>query len=164
MVGACAQVVTQTTLFAQRQSEDHDGSVNEMDMTDHVQSGDLEWGKLGDVGALAVDVLPVVVQDAETNKVIMVAYTSPESLAETVRTGRAVFYSTSHRRLHRKGETSGDMLELVDLRTNCDTNSILMLVRKLGPGACHETNDDGLHHSSCFFRQLTLRGETPDQH
>ncbi len=124
--------------------------------TTQITTADLEWGKLGAVGALDVDVLPVVVQDVDTAEVVMIAYLSQEALAETARTGRAVFYSTSHLQLHWKGATSGDVLEVVELRTNCDTNSILMTVRKLGSGACHETNDDGQHFSSCFFRRLTV--------
>ena len=119
-----------------------------------VESDDLDWLKLSDVGALGTSVLPVAVQDADTLEVIMIAYLSQEALAETVRTGRAVFYSTSRRQLHRKGETSGDVLEVVRLRANCDLNSVLMEVRKLGSGACHERDSNGAHYTSCFFREL----------
>ena len=137
--------------------------MDEIDQIDRIPADHLEWGKLGAVGLLDVDVLPVVVQDVETAEVIMIAYLSQEALTETARTGRAVFYSTSRRRLHRKGDASGDVLEVVELRTNCDANSILMTVRKLGSGACHEKNDDGQHFTSCFFRELTVPAITSDE-
>ena len=121
-----------------------------------MKSEDLGWHKLRDVGALDTSVLPVAVQDADTHEVIMIAYVSREALAETARTGRAVFYSTSRHQLHRKGETSGDVLQVVSLRANCDLNSILMEVRKLGTGACHERDSNGDHYPSCFFRELVL--------
>lgn len=71
------------------------------------------------MGVLDTDVLPVAVQDADTREMIMVAYLSQEALAETARTGRAVFYSTSRHQLHRERETSGDVLEVVKLSANC---------------------------------------------
>ncbi len=119
-----------------------------------MNSADLDWRKLSDVGALDTPALPVAVQDADTLEVIMIAYLSPGALAETARTGRAVFYSTSRQQLHRKGETSGDVLEVVGLRANCDLNSVLMEVRKLGSGACHERDSNGAHYTSCFSREL----------
>lgn len=124
-----------------------------------VNSEQLDWQKLRTVGALDTDVLPVAVQDADTSEMIMIAYLSREALAETVRTGRAVFYSTSRHQLHRKGETSGDVLQVVSLRANCDQNSVLMEVRKQGTGACHERDTDGNHYTSCFFRELVPVGE-----
>ncbi len=127
-----------------------------------VQSEDLGWHKLRDVGALDTSVLAVAVQDADTRAVIMIAYLSPEALAETARTGRAVFYSTSRHQLHRKAETSGAVLQVVSLRANCDLNSILMEVRKLGTGACHERDSNGDHYTSCFFRQLLPTDAGPD--
>lgn len=115
---------------------------------------DLDWHKIRDVGAIETDVLPVAVQDADSHEVVMVAYVSREALDESVRSGRAVFYSTSRHQLHRKGETSGDVLEVVSVHANCDLNSVLMTVRKLGTGACHERDANGNHYRSCFFRTL----------
>jgi len=124
-----------------------------------VDSEQLDWHKLRTVGGLDTNVLPVAVQDADTREMIMVAYLSREALAESARTGRAVFYSTSRHQLHRKGETSGDVLDVVRLSANCDLNSVLMEVRKQGTGACHERDPDGDHYTSCFFRELLPIGE-----
>lgn len=120
---------------------------------------DLDWLKVRSVGAIDTDVLPVAVQDADSHEVIMIAYVSREALDESARTGRAVFYSTSRHQLHRKGETSGDVLEVVGLHANCDLNSVLMKVRKLGSGACHEQDANGDHYTSCFFRCLSASGD-----
>ena len=119
-----------------------------------VNSERLDWHKLRTVGTIDTNVLPVAVQDADTHEMIMIAYLSREALAETDRTGRAVFYSTSRHQLHRKGETAGDVLEVVSLRVNCDLNSVLMKAKKRGTGACHERDTDGDHYTSCFFREL----------
>ena len=121
---------------------------------DVVDPGQLDWRKLRDVAAIDTDVLPVAVQDVDSGAVVMVAYLSREALEESVRTGRAVFHSTSRDVLHRKGETSGDVLDVIGLRANCELNSVLMLVRKRGTGACHERDADGDHRPSCFFRTL----------
>lgn len=69
-----------------------------------VNSEQLDWHKLRTVGELDTNVLPVAVQDADAREMIMIAYLSREALAESARTGRAVFYSTSRHQLHRKGE------------------------------------------------------------
>ncbi len=130
---------------------------------DAVTSGDLDWNKLRSVGGLDAHVLPVVEQDADDRTVIMVAYLTPDALAESARTGRAVFYSTSRQELHRKGETSGDVLEVVGVRANCDQNSVLMTVRKLGTGACHERDSSGQHYASCFFRPLVVDDSAPSE-
>ena len=128
-----------------------------------VNSEQLDWQKLRTVGAIDTDVLPVAVQDADTREMIMIAYLSREALAETAHTGQAVFYSTSRHLLHRKGETSGDVLEVVSLRANCDSNSVLMEVRKQGTGACHERDANGNHYTSCFFRELVPVGGDPGE-
>lgn len=114
----------------------------------------LDWNKLGSVAECGEQVLPVAVQNAASGEVIMVAYVSLAALSESLRSGRAVFFSTSKRQLHRKGETSGDVLIVEEVRVNCESNSLLFRVRLSGQGACHERDADGVAFTSCFQRQL----------
>ena len=92
--------------------------------------------------------LPAIAQDAETGEVLMLAYMNRESFDETVKTGRAVYYSRSRGRLWRKGEESGHVQEVEFILVDCDADTILLKVRQLGGAACHEG------YKSCFFRQL----------
>ena len=100
-----------------------------------------------DVGALAWSkgegLLPAVVQHARTGQVLMLAYMNEEALGLTLSTGRAVFYSRSRQKLWTKGETSGHYLNVVDVSTDCDSDTILVLANPLGP-TCHKGTE------SCF--------------
>ena len=96
--------------------------------------------------------LPAIAQDAETGEVLMMAYMNPESYAETLRTGRAVYFSRSRNKLWRKGEESGHVQEVESIFIDCDADTILLKVRQLGGAACHEG------YKSCFFRQITPQG------
>jgi phosphoribosyl-AMP cyclohydrolase len=96
--------------------------------------------------------LPAIVQDADSGEVLMVAYMSPESYAETLATGRAVYYSRSRKRLWRKGEQSGNVQQVRAVYLDCDCDTILLKVRQVGGAACHEG------YQSCFYRQVTPRG------
>ena len=87
--------------------------------------------------------IPAVVQDADSLRVLMLGYVSKESLAQTLQCGEAVFYSRSRAQLWRKGETSGNVLKLVSLTADCDNDTLLMLARTAGP-TCH------LDRASCF--------------
>jgi len=91
--------------------------------------------------------VPAVAQDARSRDVLMVAWMSRESLEETLATGRVCYWSRSRARLWRKGEESGHVQRLVELRTNCDGAAILALVDQTGP-ACH-TN-----RQSCFYLKV----------
>lgn len=119
-----------------------------------MQIDELDWNKIASVAACGEHVIPVAVQNAETNELVMIGYVSRESLDETFRTGRAVFFSTSRRQLHRKGDTSGDVLEVEDVLVNCELTSLLLRVRLVGNGACHLRDDDGTSYTSCFQRAL----------
>jgi phosphoribosyl-AMP cyclohydrolase / phosphoribosyl-ATP pyrophosphohydrolase len=87
--------------------------------------------------------MPAVVQDATTGAVLMLAYMNGAALRETLTRGRVVFYSRSKQRLWEKGETSGHTLDLVEVRTDCDRDTLLVTARPRGP-ACH------LGTASCF--------------
>jgi phosphoribosyl-AMP cyclohydrolase len=114
----------------------------------------LDFEKLGKVAKTGQSVVPVVLQDADSNEVLFVAYANEEALGETLRTRRAVLWSTSRNELWRKGETSGDWLDLVDVRVNCEQNSLLYRVRLRGPGACHTVGGDGKSRKTCYYRKL----------
>jgi phosphoribosyl-AMP cyclohydrolase len=96
--------------------------------------------------------LPAIAQDAETGEVLMLAYMNAESYAETLATGRAVYYSRSRKKLWRKGEESGHAQEVRAVLLDCDRDTILLKVRQLGGAACHEG------YASCFFRQVAPDG------
>ena len=96
--------------------------------------------------------LPTIAQDAATGEVLMLAYMNAESYAETLATGRAVYYSRSRNRLWRKGEESGNVQLVQSMFLDCDADTILLQVRQVGGAACHEG------YKSCFFRQVTPEG------
>jgi phosphoribosyl-AMP cyclohydrolase len=92
--------------------------------------------------------LPAIAQDAETGTVLMVAWMNAEALAETAATKRAVYWSRSRRRLWRKGEESGHVQFVQEMRLDCDGDVILLKVRQEGSIACHTGRE------SCFYRRL----------
>jgi phosphoribosyl-AMP cyclohydrolase len=92
--------------------------------------------------------VPVVAQDAATGEVLMLAWMNREALEETLRTGRACYYSRSRQRLWRKGEESGHFQEVVDVLVDCDQDTVLLKVRQIGGAACHTG------HRSCFHRRI----------
>lgn len=94
--------------------------------------------------------LPAIVQDAETNEVLMLAYMSKESLAMTIETKKATYFSRSRNELWVKGETSGHYQYVKDIRIDCDEDTILLLVEQVG-AACHTGK------RTCFYR--TIEGE-----
>ena len=92
--------------------------------------------------------VPAIAQDAETGAVLMLAWMNREAYEETVRTGRAVYYSRSRQRLWRKGEESGHVQEVREIYLDCDADTILLKVHQVGGAACHEG------YQSCFFRRV----------
>ena len=80
------------------------------------------------------------------------------ALAAAFEEKKAVFWSTSRNELWIKGATSGDSLELVDVRVNCEQNSLLYLVRPAGQGACHTKGEDGKARSACYYRSVSPDG------
>ncbi|MFN4259116.1 MAG: phosphoribosyl-AMP cyclohydrolase [Gemmataceae bacterium] len=89
-----------------------------------------------------------IAQDANTGEVLMMAWMNREAFEETVRTGRACYYSRSRNKLWRKGEESGHVQEVRGIYIDCDADTILLKVHQVGGAACHEG------YKSCFFRQL----------
>lgn len=100
---------------------------------------DLKWGSTG--------LIPAVVQDASTGEVLAVAYVNRESLSRTLERGETVFYSRSRGALWHKGETSGNVQEVVTLMADCDRDAVVIRVHPKGP-ACHTGAQ------SCFFEEV----------
>jgi phosphoribosyl-AMP cyclohydrolase len=105
------------------------------------------------------DVIPVVVQDAVSKEVLILAYANEAALDYALKNKVAAFWSTSRNELWVKGATSGSFLELVEVRVNCEQNSLLYLVKPLeNGGACHTKEKDGGYRTSCFYRVLAEVG------
>ena len=96
--------------------------------------------------------IPAVVQDAETNAVLMVAYMNLEAVERTVRSGRATYWSRSRQQFWVKGETSGHVQNVLEIYVDCDQDCLLLKVEQVG-AACHEG------YRSCFFRRVSADGE-----
>jgi phosphoribosyl-AMP cyclohydrolase len=112
-------------------------------VTDPAQAPDFEKGN---------GLLPTIAQDAATGQVLMLAYMNQESYDETLKTGRAVYFSRSRAKLWRKGEESGNAQQVQSVFIDCDADTILLKVHQVGGAACHEG------YASCFFRQITPEG------
>ena len=91
--------------------------------------------------------VPAIVQDANTKEVLMMAYMNAESLDLTLSTNETYFWSRSRGELWHKGATSGNIQTVVDVRVDCDTDTLLILVEPAGP-ACHTGNQ------TCFYRNV----------
>ena len=99
------------------------------------------------------ELLPAIIQEAETGEVLMLAYMNQESFEKTLETGYTWFYSRSRQELWNKGATSGHVQRVVDIKGDCDKDTVLITVIQSG-AACHT----GSHR--CFFRQITGKEET----
>lgn len=93
--------------------------------------------------------VPAVIQDYETNEVLMLAYMNEESFAKTLETGKTWFFSRSRQSLWNKGETSGHFQYVRQIKYDCDGDTILIKVEQIG-AACHTGN------RTCFYREITL--------
>ncbi len=118
----------------------------------------LDFSKLRKVGATQQDVLPVVLQNADSGAVLFVGYANEAALRESLRTRQAVLWSTSRNELWHKGATSGDFLELVEVRVNCEQNSLLYRVRPRD-GVCHTKTAEGATRPTCYYRRLKNVGD-----
>ncbi|BAU24170.1 phosphoribosyl-AMP cyclohydrolase [Caldimicrobium thiodismutans] len=96
--------------------------------------------------------LPAIIQDAKTGKVLMLGFMNKEALEQTLQTGKVHFYSRTRKKLWMKGETSGHVLEVLDIYIDCDADTLLIKVNPKGP-VCHEG------YLSCFYRTLRKDGE-----
>jgi len=93
--------------------------------------------------------IPAVIQDADSSEVLMVGFMNEAALAETRRTGYATFFSRTRANLWMKGETSGNRLAVAEILVDCDDDTVLIKVKRLGDGnVCHTGQ------RTCFFRTL----------
>ncbi len=119
----------------------------------------LDFNKLAQVVEQNPDVIPVAVQNALTKEVILVAYTNREAFEKSVETRIATFWSTSRNELWIKGKTSGNLFNLVEVRVNCEQNSLVYLVQPKGEGICHTNNSKG-RARDCYYRRIDLANGT----
>jgi phosphoribosyl-AMP cyclohydrolase len=95
--------------------------------------------------------IPAVIQDADSNEVLMVGFMNADALAHTLNTGLATFFSRSRQSLWTKGETSGNKLSVVEVKTDCDDDTVLVRVKRMGDGnVCHTGR------RTCFFRDIPV--------
>lgn len=97
--------------------------------------------------------IPAVVQDRHSGKVLMLGYMNDEAYRRTLDSGYVTFFSRSRQKLWTKGETSGHRLKVREIRVDCDHDALLIQADLDGPGCCH------MGYKSCFFRKLTAEGE-----
>src|SRR5436190_6848466 len=101
--------------------------------------------------------IPAVIQDAESSEVLMVGFMNAQALAETQRTGYATFFSRTRQKLWTKGETSGNRLAVVAILADCDEDTVLVKVKRLGNGNVCHTGE-----RTCFFRVVNYADEKTD--
>ncbi len=102
---------------------------------------DIDFNKMGGLA-------PAIVQDNETGEVLMLAFMNKEAWEATLKTGKATYYSRSRDQLWVKGETSGNVQLVREIRVDCDDDTVLLKVEQIGGAACHTG------HKSCFFRKV----------
>lgn len=115
----------------------------------------LDFDKVAKIGRAGHQVVPVVLQDADSGDVLFIGYANEEAYRLTLERRSAVLYSTSREEIWHKGATSGDTLELVEVRVNCEQNSLLYRVRKAGQGVCHTRDETGATRQTCYYRTVT---------
>ncbi|MBN2352130.1 MAG: hypothetical protein JXD23_06120 [Spirochaetales bacterium] len=113
----------------------------------------LDFSKLAKVAKACPDVIPVAIQDAATQEVIVIAYVNERALNETIQTGTLTLWSTSRNELWVKGGTSGNYFTVEEIRVNCEQNSLLFKVRAKGDAICHTKNSSGKARN-CYYRKL----------
>ena len=98
--------------------------------------------------------LPAIVQDAASGEVLMLGFMNEQAYRETRASGEVTFFSRTRNKLWRKGEQSGHVLRVREVRVDCDGDTVLVRAEPVGPGVCHEG------YRSCFFRRLDPDGAT----
>lgn len=118
----------------------------------------MDFEKLRKVAGCQDPVVPVIVQDAVTKEVLILAYANEQALRHTLESKLATFWSTSRNELWIKGKTSGDELNIVEVRVNCEQNSLLYLVKMAGKGSCHVKDAQGQTRFGCYYRRIVNGG------
>lgn len=100
--------------------------------------------------------LPVIVQDVATERILMLGYANEEAFEETINSKLATFWSTSRNELWTKGKTSGDYMTIQEILIDCDQDAIVYRVKLAGNGVCHTKDEEGQTRMACFYRALDL--------
>lgn len=95
--------------------------------------------------------IPAIIQDADSNEVLMMAYMNRASLEKTVESGKTCFWSRSRQKFWTKGETSGNVQLVKEILYDCDEDTLLVKVKQIGPGACHTGS------RTCFYRRMDIK-------
>ena len=115
----------------------------------------LDFGKIAAIGKNSNDVIPVAVQHAETQEVILIAYTNELAMRQSFDTRTLTLWSTSRNELWEKGKTSGESFELVEAFVNCEQNSLVYRVRPRRGDMCHTKNKQGAPRN-CYYRRINM--------
>ena len=113
----------------------------------------LDFNKLEKAVGQSKGIIPVAIQHADTNEVILVAYTNEQAFRKTMATKSLVLWSTSRNELWEKGKTSGETFDLIEARVNCEQNSLLYRVRPRRGAICHTKNQAG-QPRNCYYRRI----------
>ena len=116
----------------------------------------LDFDKLSKAVAACPGIIPVAVQNADTREIILVAYANRLALEKSIAERTAIFWSTSRNELWEKGKTSGETFDLLEVRVNCEQNSIVYVVRPRRGGICHTKNQAG-QPRNCYYRRIDFQ-------
>ena len=97
--------------------------------------------------------IPAITQDEASGEVLMLAYMNEDAWNETLRTGEVHYYSRSRKERWHKGATSGEFQDVIEIRTDCDQDALILRVKQRGGGCCHTSR------STCFYRKVALPAE-----
>ena len=134
---------------------ENDNGINLLEEGTELQ---LDFSKIEKAASQSPDIIPVAVQNIDTKEVILIAYTNEYAMKKSFETRIATFWSTSRNELWIKGKSSGNTFELIDVRVNCEQNSLLYLVRPTGEGICHTANSNGVARD-CYYRRYNIDTE-----
>jgi len=130
----------------------------EDDMSKELEEGlnlELDWDKIEKASAACKGIIPVAIQNADTQEVILVAYINRQAFEESLKRKMLVLWSSSRQELWVKGLTSGETFELVEAYVNCEQNSLLFKVRPKRGGICHTKNEKN-EPRNCYYRRIDL--------
>ena len=113
----------------------------------------LDFNKLTKAVAACPGVIPVAVQHVDTREIILIAYVNDVALKKAIAERTAIFWSTARNELWEKGKTSGETFDLLEVRVNCEQNSLVYVVRPRRGGICHTKNKAG-QPRNCYYRRL----------
>lgn len=101
--------------------------------------------------------VPVIVQEAESGEILMLAYANLEAFQLSLTSRYATFWSRSRKEIWKKGETSGNMMKIIDVLVDCDQDALIYKVEKTSGGACHTKTSEKVYRQSCFYRKYNFK-------